>query len=164
MFELMMMRFSDNLGSYAHNVQYIMMSQVNMSSYFTQLLDWFPNLEGMSLPKCNIRSMDGIDKCRRLRIIDLHDNHLTTISPDILYLKNTLIGLALGGCDIFELPDFFTELTNLRYLYLDNLPLENLPEDIGKLSELTLLRCRDCCFRSLPDSIKNLNVHHTNIC
>ena len=148
--------FVDNLGAYAHNVVYISMQLVQMSVYFKKMLGWFPNLEGISLPKCNIRSLDGINRCPRLRILDLHDNLFTSVSPDILGLKDTLEGLALGGCEIKELPPFFTELTKLKYLYLDNLNLRSLPEDIGKLKNLILLRCRHCCFKTLPESIREL--------
>ena len=129
-----------------------------MNSYFSKLLDWFPNAEGISLPLCQIRSIKGIHKCRKLTVLDLTDNLLTEISPDLEHLKDTLEGLSVSGSPITHVPSFLTKMTRLKHLYVANTLLTELPDDIGSLHELVTLNMKHSLIARLPDSFVKLTV------
>lgn len=66
--------------------------------------------------------------------------------------------LDLGYNQVERLPErFCDQLTNLRELLLDSMHfLQVLPEDIGKLTNLSVLDISDTCLSSLPESVAKL--------
>lgn len=61
------------------------------------------------------------------------------IPPEIRELKSSLTDLDLTDCDIEYVPEWISELTNLKALNLSKNPLKNLPKSIGKLKKLEKL-------------------------
>jgi Leucine-rich repeat (LRR) protein len=78
--------------------------------------------------------------------------------PDAISNLKNLKSLELYGFkDLDELPETVTSLSNLTELVLDNCPALQLPELVGNLAKLEFLKFDTINLQSLPDSIVNLS-------
>jgi Leucine-rich repeat (LRR) protein len=81
----------------------------------------------------------GILKFKNLEYLNLRNDGLATLSPEIGNLKSLRV-LDLGGNDFKRLPKDFVKLRNLEELFLDNDKNLDLKQDIDILSKLPKLR------------------------
>lgn len=113
-----------------------------------------------------------VTKLRHLRVLDLSDNLISTVSDEVrklralkrLNLRNNtisalpkavtrmhhLIELNMGGNSLVTLPPEIGELKRLRKLILDRNQLQCLPESIATLNDLDTLDLTKNRLRELP--------------
>lgn len=142
----------------------------------------------ISLNYKNLSSMDGIEVCKNLVILDLSENNLTTISnlQDCknlrkLYLQNNRIKNISGLCDLpIEILNLscneicrVSGLENLLHLEILTLDQQNikdtmsfdLDESIKSLKHLSLIKCNiiDIEHLSLFPELQTLNLSNNTI-
>ena len=102
--------------------------------------------------KVNVNTIDDILALTKL---DLSDNDLTSIPPEIGSLTN-LTHLGLFDNDLTSLPPEIGNLTNLTYLSFSWNRLISIPPEIGNLTNLIYLILSDNDLTSIPPEIGNL--------
>ena len=89
--------------------------------------------------------------------LDLSDNQLTSLPPEIAELKN-LTNLHIGANQLTSLPPKIAELENLIYLNIGANQLTSLPPEIAELKNLTYLNITRNQLTSLPPEILKLSL------
>ncbi|WPD22899.1 MAG: COR domain-containing protein [Candidatus Electrothrix scaldis] len=90
-----------------------------------------------------------------LTLLDLSNNQLTALPPNILQLTNLEV-LNLSGNKLTTLPPELFELTSLILLNLSGNQLTSLPPEILGLTNLTLLDLSNNLLKTLPQEITQL--------
>ncbi len=85
----------------------------------------------------------------RLENLNLNDNSIKTVPPDIGQLQSLRI-LSLDGNELKTLPPEIQKLINLSNLHLKGNKLETLPEEVCLLASLNLLDLRNNELQELP--------------
>lgn len=152
------------LADYADSVRHILYSHGDLSTRFTSVLSWMPNLNHIYFKSCNIQSLAGIGVCNRLEALQVPDNHITELPLELVNSAETLKDLDLSGNPIVALPDFICRLKRLKVLHLGNMCITGLPEDIGNLTFLKILDIRQNSITDLPASFSNLRVRFSVSC
>ena len=87
----------------------------------------------------------------------------TTIFGKIYSIEKTH-KIYLNALDLKELPDEIGNLTNVKYMFLDENKLTYLPTSMGGLNSLLKLNLINNRLTNLPDSIGDLlNLEHLNL-
>lgn len=94
-------------------------------------------------------------KMTNLQILDLSDNGIKFIPPEIGYLT-TLRKLMIWDNYLEVLPPEIGKLTNLVFLDVDHNLLKTLPPEIGNLTNLEQLHLNGNNIQYLPYEIRNL--------
>ena len=138
------------------------------SNYLTTIPDGIlllPKLRVLNLKNNQITEIPmGISLLSKsLASLNLSDNCLRTVPPDMGYLENlTKLWLASNSDDanngnqLMNLPPEFGNLKNLRFLSLLGNNFEELPGAISELEDLRSLDISCNCIHSLPRNIGNL--------
>ncbi|KAL1146483.1 hypothetical protein V6Z11_A11G376700 [Gossypium hirsutum] len=104
-----------------------------------------------------------IANCRCLRVLELNNLNLKTISPSIYKLKHLRYLDLSYNCDLKILPKSICKIQNLLALKLDRCyPLQELPKKIENLVNLTHIGCEDCFgLTHMPSGIGKLTSLET---
>lgn len=92
---------------------------------------------------------------RHLTLLDLSDNKLTAVPPEIGQLVR-LTSLDLGGNELAFIPPEIEQLSNLTFLNLTRNQLTALPPEIGQLTNLTELHLSGNRLTIIPVEIGKL--------
>ncbi|MFH1524746.1 MAG: leucine-rich repeat domain-containing protein [Chloroflexota bacterium] len=92
---------------------------------------------------------------QNLTQLDLSDNHLSFLPPEIAQLTN-LTALDISGNQLTSLPTEIFQLTNLTELRLGKNPLTSLPPEITHLTDLTKLDISDIQLTFFPPEVVQL--------
>lgn len=84
-------------------------------------------------------------------------DRLTFIDPEDFGNFSELTHLVLPQCDLFELPDSFSNLKKVELLDLGGNKFETFPKIIAELRSLVYLSINPEAIRNVPDSIKDLS-------
>jgi len=135
-------------------------------------------LEELNLAECAIKSLPrDFAELEHLQVLNLAFNRLTELPQDFKRLVE-LTDLDLECNPLTALPDGFWELSKLKNLSLEDTKLTSItgihllealeeldlrdsqiaiiPEEIGKLSQLKILKVARCPIKSLPATIAQL--------
>ncbi|XP_039166418.1 TMV resistance protein N isoform X2 [Eucalyptus grandis] len=122
-----------------------------------------PKLKVLRLLHCeNLTETPDFSALRNLEILNLeYCVNLVKVHPSIRSITK-LVSLSLKGCDkLKELPEEMGRLTNLTELLIDDSSIKEIPMSIGRMRKLEIVSARNC--RSLvriDSSIKSLwNLH-----
>ncbi|CAL8276336.1 unnamed protein product [Merluccius merluccius] len=114
----------------------------------------------------------SISKVLQKKVLILHGNELRTVLPkgcDIRSLM-TLKVLDLHENRLTSLPDDIGKLRSLQVLNVEKNQLKTLPESIGDLQFLQTLNAKGNCLKELPESVgsmrslRTLDLSDNNIC
>jgi leucine-rich repeat protein SHOC2 len=97
----------------------------------------------------------NIGRLSALRVLDLGDNELTSVSAEICQLTS-LRELHLGDNELTSLPAEIGLLASLTVLHLGDNELTSVPAEIGQLASLTVLDLSDNELTSVPAEIGRL--------
>ena len=143
-----------------------------------QTLDQMPTFkrsfpyDELILSNNNIRILprSSFDNIKNIRRINLENNSLTSIDPDLLrLLGNYLEELILTGNDQIDSLEFLTRypLKKLRRLQLDRFNLSEInPEKLFRnMTKLEIVSLRSCQLKSLPNltALQSLDVENNQI-
>ncbi len=146
-------------------------------------------LQNLNLYDCAITHLDGIGvlkECRKLEILNLGRNPLSTLPEELSALSGSLRELWLDDCQLTgplphcvsqlqnlesfrasnnrltQIPDNISRLGRLKVLCLDKNPLEGLPEDLQGLRQLEELYLRHTGLQDLPRRLpaRSLKILH----
>lgn len=107
---------------------------------------------------------DEVWQLKNVKTLVLNGNQLTTVSPGIANLGNSLTRLYLTGNKLLSLPPEIKELSNLVELYLNHNQLTSLPNEIWHLKSLQILDLSQNPLGQLPPQIENLADSLTQLC
>lgn len=98
-------------------------------------LQWYRNLESVSLPSCDMKSMEGVEKLTSLRELWVNNNEITDIDQ-----VRGLTGLTSFSCDGNPVADYspIRELVNLEHLGIGHNGASYT--DLSPLCKLTKLK------------------------
>jgi Leucine-rich repeat (LRR) protein len=99
---------------------------------------------------------ERIGLLKRLRMLDLGHNALTSLPSTIGDLESLTDFLYLHDNELQELPVSIAKLTRLRYLNISDNPLGALPPSIGAMTSLVELRASKCNLTTLPSGLDRL--------
>ncbi|KAG6529969.1 hypothetical protein ZIOFF_012186 [Zingiber officinale] len=102
----------------------------------------------------------GASTFPKLSMLNLHSNHLSEIHPMLFTNMPLLTYLNLSlNLGIEELPKEIGCLTELQYLNLSETSITNLPAEFGRLGKLKYLLLRDTKLETVPNgTISNLST------
>ena len=90
-------------------------------------------------------------------ICRLSNNCLKTLPDDLPDANDTLIRLDISGNPMPKIPAVVMRMDKLKKLYIQNMLLTELPENMGDLAALTLLVANGNCLQTLPSSFAKLS-------
>lgn len=105
-------------------------------------LQWFCNLEKVSLYNCGVQSLEGVEALTALKTLWVSRNHITDITP-----VSSLTGLVSFGCLGNDIDDY-TPVSGL--VHLEDLEIGNVSEAkvditfVANMTNLKTLFARDC--------------------
>ncbi len=114
-------------------------------------------LNGCGLTDQDLRQFlteKGIEWCIKL---DLHNNRITTLPPEIRRLTNLTV-LNLSSNELTVLPPEIGQMTTLTGIILSNNQLTALPPEIKHLTALTILYLVDNQLKAIPPEIGQLTA------
>ena len=100
-----------------------------------------------------IESLDGVCLPGSLRVLGLKDNNLTELPEDFFTGLVHLEQLYLTGNRLVALPDSICDCHSLVKVQASHNALKHLPERLGSLENLELLRVACCEIAAIPDSL-----------
>ena len=103
----------------------------------------------------NDSDLIGIGKLTKITSIDLWNNDLNSIPPELSKLSN-LTDLYLGRNNLNSIPPELSKLSNLTYLNLGRNKLNSIPPALSMLINLIQLNLEQNKIRLLPLEFKNL--------
>ncbi|BBC27036.1 COR domain-containing protein [Pseudanabaena sp. ABRG5-3] len=104
-----------------------------------------------------------IGNCKKLKILSLNSNSLSTIPETIIQLKNLQLLYLRNNC-LNHIPEGITMLPNLKSLDLRNNIISEVPNYIERLNNLESLYLSYNSLKLISDSIGNLpNLQHLNL-
>lgn len=125
----------------------------NLTHFPDDIIRYYRTLEELLLDSNQLHELPkGFYKLTQLRKLDISDNEIEKISPEI----GNFINLAEFDCnrnDIQELPDSIRYCRNLQVLDISNNPLQTLPGGLTQLRALTELTLNDLSLPALPEDI-----------
>uniref|UniRef100_A0A5K3EJS9 Death domain-containing protein n=1 Tax=Mesocestoides corti TaxID=53468 RepID=A0A5K3EJS9_MESCO len=100
-----------------------------------------------------------------LRVIDLSHNFFERVSTSLLPVNSKLMYFLMDYNPLLHLPSEIRNLKFLTHLSISNCPcIHELPEEIGELSKLRVLRLSSNSLSSLPRSLYCLtNLHYLDL-
>ncbi|KAH0791618.1 protein phosphatase 2C [Histomonas meleagridis] len=110
-------------------IQTINLSYNKFRVFPTSILD-FICIRCLSLESSDISGELDFTVPPQLAILDLTNNHITTLSPTFVASCGTLSILSLSHNLIYEIPDVFQENVHITQLFLDHNKLENVPTSL----------------------------------
>lgn len=116
----------------------------------------FVNLKELYLSSNQLSKLSSIINWQMLQILDLKDNKINILEPEINKLLNLRI-LCLDQNEIKTLPEEIGDLVKLEGLSIVNNNLTEIPIRIGELTKLTLLNFSQNKIKKLPLSLAHLN-------
>lgn len=111
---------------------------------------------------------ESIFNLKNIFELDLYDNNLKNIHPDIVKITN-LNFLNISHNKLEDFPINICECKNLKFLDLSNCNLTTIPPSISKLDKLQVLWINDNNFKDFPINIcecknlKYLNISNCNL-
>lgn len=128
----------------------------NLTSFPDEIVRYHRTLEELLLDSNQLHELPkGFYKLTLLRKLDISDNEIEVISPEIGNFVN-LVEFDCNRNGITELPDSIRYLRNLQVLDISNNPLKCLPSGLTQLRALTELTLNDLSLEALPEDIGNL--------
>jgi Leucine-rich repeat (LRR) protein len=103
-----------------------------------RLLDWRDPVTGLELNlpvDRNVPVHEQVVELQELRILDLSNNQLSELPPEIGNLVNLRV-LYLQDNQLTRLPPEIGKLVNLQWLYIFGNPLKEIPPEIKQLPNL----------------------------
>jgi protein scribble len=128
----------------------------NLTSFPDDIIRYYRTLEELLLDSNQLHELPkGFYKLTQLRKLDISDNEIEKISPEIGNFVN-LVEFDCNRNDIQELPDSIRYLRNLQILDISNNPLQSLPGGLTQLRALVELTLNDLSLPALPEDIGSL--------
>lgn len=129
-----------------------------------ELLGSLPNLKRIRLEKVSIPQLCKLKSLQKLSVYMCNTRHaFGSNSMKISDALPNLVDLNIDYCnDMVELPPDICKITSLKRLSITNChKLSALPQDIGKLENLEVLRLSSCSdLVELPESVVRLHKLH----
>ncbi len=139
-----------------NNVKKIMLKYNNIPEIPGNIIKNFTKLEYLSLEGNKLTTLPPeIGYLKNLEVLDLNINELTSIPPEIGKLTKLRL-LNLKKNKLTSIPPEIEKLPNLEVLELDNNELTSIPPEIGKLARLRRLSLYNNNLTSIPPEISNL--------
>ena len=98
----------------------------------------------------NIR---GLDKCTKLRTLNLNHNKLCNLDEEIISKLTRLEDLRLGDNCIDKFPMVLTDLLSLKHLSLVHNLISTIPEEVIRMRSLENLHLDDNYLSEVPDFV-----------
>jgi protein scribble len=128
----------------------------NLTSFPDDIVRYYRTLEELLLDSNQLHELPkGFYKLTQLRKLDISDNEIERLSPEIGNFVN-LVEFDCNRNDIQEIPDTIRYCKILQVLDISNNPLQSLPTGLTHLRNLTELTLNDLSLTCLPDDIGNL--------
>ncbi|XP_078582502.1 uncharacterized protein LOC144865559 [Branchiostoma floridae x Branchiostoma japonicum] len=103
----------------------------------------------------------AVFRIKEVEILDVSDNPVISIQPDIASLSN-LKELKAAGCPIADVSGAISMCAHLSKMDFSRNPLiSTLPETMMRLRYLTCVAISDCKLKSLPDNLTRLSTVET---
>ncbi|SCU96812.1 LANO_0E14422g1_1 [Lachancea nothofagi CBS 11611] len=125
------------------------------------------NLQNLALSNNRISVFD--DKLSKLKILEIHENPITSIAYEGQYLVN-IVTLSLNKAKLASLPpELLCTLPRLEKLELNGNNLTQIPPEISKLTKLVYFSAAKNKLESIPEDIcelkclKTLDIHSNNL-
>ena len=118
----------------------------------------FGSLNAFFLKSCRIRVLSpDFMHLKNVVELNLEDNNLEYLPPQLCRIRRMQF-LNLTKNKLYNLPDNFGDMTELREVLLDNNRLETFPPSIRNLRHLEVLRANRNWLYQLPDDIHELKA------
>lgn len=129
-------------------------------------LQWFCNLEKVSLYNCGVQSLEGVEALTALKTLWVSGNHITDITP-----LSSLTGLVSFHCLGNDIDDY-TPVSGL--VHLEDLEIGNVSESkvditlVANMTNLKALYARDCSISDISalgglTQLEELNLGNNRI-
>lgn len=114
-------------------------------------------ITALFLDKRGLRNIPSwiFEKLPNVKILNLNDNHLTTLPPELSNLTK-LENLQIANNKITEIPSHISTLSNLKILVAVHNQINKIHPNIVQLTKLKTLNLIDNALTRLPDNVDHL--------
>ncbi len=142
---------------------FLMLCLIKYQSIMHNVTD-FVKKDGYKIVKSDSEALEGIETILNKRIPIVSDVG-SDIFGAVLWFRR-IIGLSINGANLHEIPDDISNLSELRFLYLENNLISEIPVSIKRLNNLETFSIASNIVKNIsniPTSIKILNVSNNKL-
>ncbi len=138
------------------NLNLSQLSQEDLNSFFTRLIEIVPDLETLDLSRNQLTVLpESLGNLGNLRKLNVSHNRLAVL-PESLGNLGNLRELKVFRNRLRDLPESLSNLNNLKVFDASNNQLEYLSESLGNLNNLEVFRISNNRLEDLPEFFDRL--------